>query len=173
MSQIIINYRPRGITASIAPTKTPREELIEYAERTLTNEKERNAVVNFLQGKEVKSKRRLRGAIAFVFVTCLAVWNESVYAVTQLSTEEQKVLDDIDSVLFKIQLICGGICVGLAIIMAMVAGFFRLLGLREEAKKRYADAIAGMTMVLTAPVVLGVLATIVRGILRLFPSYGI
>lgn len=172
MSQIAINYRPRGATVSIRPEKTIREELIERAEQTLTNEKERNAVVNFLQGKTVKSTRRLKGAIAFVFMTCLVAWSDVAMA-AELSAEEQQVLNDIDSVLFKIQLICGGICVGVAILMAMVAGFFRILGLREEAKKRYMDAVAGMTMVLTAPVVLGVLATIVRGIIRLFPNYGV
>jgi hypothetical protein len=175
MSQMTINLRPRGATTSPPPPKSCRQELVEYASHALTDEKEKEAVINFLHGNEVKSTRRLKGAIAFVYMTTLAVWGQVIIETTAhaqgLSGQEQQTLDMIDGVLFKIQLICGGICVSLATIMAMVAGIFRLLGLREEAKKRYMDAIAGMTMVLTAPVVLGVLATIVRGILKLFPDY--
>lgn len=77
---------------------------------------------------------------------------------------------EIDDLMTKVQLVCLGLCVGVAIIMAMIAGFFRMIGLREEAKKRYSDAILGMIMVLSAPAVLLVIATVVRGFLKLFPS---
>jgi putative copper export protein len=57
------------------------------------------------------------------------------------------------------------------IIMAMIAGFFRMIGLREEARKRYMDACMGMVQVLSAPAVLGIIALIVRSVLKLFPGY--
>lgn len=136
-------------------------------ERPLNREREKQAIVNFPQGEEKKYVRLRQTATTFVFVNLLAAWNTASAAT--LNPEEQTVMDDIDGVLFKVQLICAGICVSVAVLMAMIAGFFRMIGLREEAKKRYMDAIAGMTMVLTAPAVLGVVATIVRGFIKLFP----
>lgn len=124
--------------------------------KSLTNEKK----INFLQGKKV--------IIPLVVMTILATSTE-VYAET-LTRQEEDAMKTIDDVLFKVQLICAGICVGLATLMGMIAGFFRIVGLREEAKKRFSDAITGMIMVLSAPVVIGIIATIVRGLLSLFPQ---
>jgi hypothetical protein len=159
------------------PTYDIKDDLIQYANEVVKNEKDKEVIINFLNGKKVKSTRRLKRAFEFVYMTVLAAWIQAgiatnAYAQTTLSRAEKGVIDDIDIILFKIQLICAGICVSVAILMAMIAGFFRMLGLREEAKKRYMDAVAGMTMVLTAPAVLGVIATIVRGLIRLFPNYG-
>lgn len=64
--------------------------------------------------------------------------------------------------LTKVQLYSGGIVVGLAGCMAGVAGLMRTVGLREEAKKRYKDSIMGMAMVMTAPTIIGLVATILK-----------
>lgn len=147
-----------------------KQEIVRHTEKVVTNDKKKNDIINFLNGKNVKSSRRRKRAYLFVCSTLLAAWintSRPAYA----NAETNVLPPEVDDVLFKVQLVCLGICVGVAIIMAMVAGFFRMIGLREEAKKRYADAVAGMTMVLTAPVVLGVIATIVRGLLKLFPNY--
>lgn len=94
----------------------------------------------------------------------------TLLTILPVNGETNVVPQELDDVMRLIQLICVGICVGVAIIMAMIAGFFRMIGLREEAKKRYMDAVTGMIMVLTAPAVLLVIATIVRGILKLLPN---
>jgi hypothetical protein len=87
------------------------------------------------------------------------------------ATAKDVIPPEVDMLLLKIQLICLGVCVSAGVIMAMIAGFFRIIGLREEAKKRYNDAVMGMIQVLTAPAVLGIIATVVRGLLRFFPGY--
>ncbi len=153
-----------------------KEEIKEYAIKHVSNEKDKNAIVNFIRGKEIKSERRFKRAVTFVHGLLLASWIQATMATTamaatKLTEEEQSVIGDVDGFLFKLQLICLGICVSVAVLMAMVAGFFRIIGLREEAKKRYMDAISGMTMILTAPVVLGLIAPLIRGLLKLFPSY--
>lgn len=69
---------------------------------------------------------------------------------------------EVTDILTKLQVYSGATIVGLSSLMAMVAGMMRTLGLREEGKKRYKDAIAGMGMVLTAPAVIGLIATLLK-----------
>lgn len=69
---------------------------------------------------------------------------------------------EVFDILTKAQLYCGGIVVGVSSLMGMVGGLMRTLGMREEGKKRYKDAIIGMSMVLTAPAVITVIATILK-----------
>lgn len=69
---------------------------------------------------------------------------------------------EVTDILTKTQIYSGAIVVSLSGTMAMVAGLMRTLGLREEGKKRYKDALAGMTMVITAPAVIGIVATILK-----------
>lgn len=179
MTEVVMHFNGRRLF----PKDDYRSDLLDQTKH-IKDDVQRRATTNFIMGKEVKSLRRLKKAIKFVYLTSLAVWIQAmaaphVYAqeYAQSSREAMKVaemqaMEQVDEVMFKIQLICAGICVSVGIVMMMVAGFFRIVGLREEAKKRYMDAIAGVIMVLTAPVVLGVLATVVRGLLRLFPTYG-
>lgn len=93
-----------------------------------------------------------------------------LYLTIVTNAQDAALPTEIDELMLKIQLVCLGICVGMAIIMAMIAGFFRMIGLREEAKKRYTDAITGMVMVLSAPAVLLLIATVVRGFLKILPG---
>lgn len=92
------------------------------------------------------------------------------YSPIVVNAQDAGLPTEIDDLMLKVQLICLGVCVGMAIIMAMIAGFFRMIGLREEAKKRYTDAITGMIMVLTAPAVLLLIATLVRGFIKILPG---
>lgn len=69
---------------------------------------------------------------------------------------------EVVDILTKVQIYSGGIVVGLSSCMAMAAGLMRTLGLREEGKKRYKDAIVGMGMVITAPAVIGLIATVLK-----------
>lgn len=66
------------------------------------------------------------------------------------------------TILTKIQVITGGTIVSISCVMGMLAGLMRTLGLREEGKRRYKDAIIGMAMVLTAPFVFFSIATIIK-----------
>lgn len=86
------------------------------------------------------------------------------------TSPENAVPKDVDNILRYIQLILLGLCVTIAAIMAMIAGFIRIVGLREESNKRFMDAIVGMIMVLAAPTILLIIATIVRGILSIMPG---
>jgi hypothetical protein len=69
---------------------------------------------------------------------------------------------EVADILTKVQIYSGAVVVSLAGCMAMAAGLMRTLGLREEGKKRYKDAVAGMTMVITAPAVIGIIATVLK-----------
>lgn len=69
---------------------------------------------------------------------------------------------EVTNILTQVQLYSGGVVVSLSGCTAMVAGLMRTLGLREEGKKRYKDAIAGMTMVITAPAIIGLIATLLK-----------
>ena len=164
------NIRGRKGTVEHDMVSVCKEDILTHAKQNLNSDTK--DVVNFLRGKAVRTKRRQK-VTAYLYTTVLAAWT-NVMIVVPVSAEtrdQTKLPPEVDEVLLKVQLICLGICVSVAIIMAMVAGFFRMIGLREEAKKRYKDAVAGMMMVLTAPAVLGVIATIVRGFLTLFPNY--
>lgn len=165
-----INIRGRKGTVEHDMVSVCKEDILTHAKQNLNSDTK--DVVNFLKGKAVRTKRRNK-VIVYIYTTVLATWTNVMIAMpaSAETTDPTKLPPEVDEVLLKIQIICLGICVSVAIIMAMVAGFFRMIGLREEAKKRYKDAVAGMTMVLTAPAVLGVIATIVRGFLALFPNY--
>lgn len=69
---------------------------------------------------------------------------------------------EVSEILTKTQIYSGAVVVSLSGCMAMVAGLMRTLGLREEGKKRYKDAITGMAMVITAPAVIGLIATVLK-----------
>lgn len=69
---------------------------------------------------------------------------------------------EVTDILTKVQIYSGAVVVSLSGCMAMAAGLMTTLGLREEGKKRYKDAIKGMTMVITAPAVIGMVATILK-----------
>ncbi len=176
---MVVSFRPRNpssyVQYNMGSSKSFIKELRQEWRTTFRNEKAKTSMENFLNGKTVKSARRLKQAAFLVGVTAFAILTgfDVVEATTSLSQAETDVMNQIDAILLKIQLICGGISVGLAAVMAMIAGIFRIVGLREEAKRRYQDAAAGMTMVLTAPVVLGLLATVVRGLLKMFPQYAV
>lgn len=65
-------------------------------------------------------------------------------------------------ILTRVQIYSGVVVVGLAGCMTMVAGLMRVVGLREEAKRRYKDALTGMAMVITAPAVVTLIATVLK-----------
>lgn len=69
---------------------------------------------------------------------------------------------EVAELLSKVQLYSGSIVVGLAGSMVMVAGLMRTVGLREEGKKRYKDALMGMAMVMTGPTIIGLIATVLK-----------
>lgn len=145
--------------------------------RSVTNEKDAKVIKvieNFISGKELTPTRRHRRAIASLSAALAGIEASIIFPaqIAFAAPDTQAVIPkEVDVVLLKIQLVCLGLCVSVGVIMAMIAGFFRIIGLREEARKRYADAVMGMIQVLTAPVVLGIIATIVRGLLHLFPGY--
>lgn len=137
------------------------------------------APVNFPRGVNKKSRFGGTATVACMMALTFIASSTGIIGGTEVAmaqqmqiptTAEEAVPKEVDDIMFYIQLICLGLCVGVAIIMAMIAGFFRMIGLREESKKRYTDAIAGMLMVLTAPAVLLVIATIVRGLLAILPG---
>ena len=147
---------------------TPRPVRIEKDAKVI------KVVENFISGKELAPTRRHRRAIALLSAALAGIEAYIILpsqAVLAAPANEAVIPKEVDVVLLKIQLVCLGLCVSVGVIMAMIAGFFRIIGLREEARKRYADAVMGMIQVLTAPVVLGIIATIVRGLLHLFPGY--
>lgn len=128
----------------------------------------REAPVNFPVSEKPLAPLRLSQRL--IEVSTLNLMAMPAYAFAQ---GENVVPKEVDELLLRIQLVCGGICVSIAIVMGMIAGLMRIIGLREEARKRFEDAVVGMIMVLTAPAVLGILATIVRGFLHLFPQYAV
>lgn len=137
--------------------------------------KDVQAVANFMQGKEPKSLRKQRRVFGLLLGLLAVTPAHPVWAALPKETieamkKEAVIPPEVDMVLLKIQLLCLGLCVSVAVIMAMIAGLLRIIGLREEARRRYADACMGMIQVLTAPAVLGILAMIVRGLLKLFPG---
>lgn len=126
---------------------------------------------NFTKGKDTKPTMMQKMFIASIAALYLASMIEPAQASMMVTNAKEAGLpSDVDTLLSRIQWICLGVCGGVAIIMGMVAGFFRMVGLREEARKRYADAIIGMLMVLTAPPVLLLIATIARGVIQLLPG---
>lgn len=125
--------------------------------------------VNFSVSEKPLAPLRLSQRLIEVSVLNLAITPTYAFA----APEQDVIPKEVDDLLIRVQLVCGGICVSVAIVMGMVAGLLRIIGLREEAKKRFEDACVGMIMVLTAPAVLGILATIVRGFLHLFPQYAV
>lgn len=69
---------------------------------------------------------------------------------------------EVTNLLTQVQVYSGLGVVGLAGCMLGVAGLMRTVGLREEGKKRYKDALIGMTMVMTGPTVIGLIATLLK-----------
>lgn len=141
--------------------------------RPVRVEKDIQAIENFILGKELSPTRRHRRAIKSLSVALAGI---EAYAllpigVAMAQSKDSVIPKEVDDILMRIELICLGTCVSVAIIFAMIAGFFRIIGLREEARKRYGDAVMGMLQVLSAPAVLGVLALVVRGVLKMFPGY--
>lgn len=97
-----------------------------------------------------------------ITVSAVGVATAKAAAVTAKVAAVTGVPKEVGDILRDLQIIAGGTIVGLASLMAMAAGLMRTLGLREEGKKRYKDAIAGMGMVLTAPAIIGLIATLLR-----------
>lgn len=69
---------------------------------------------------------------------------------------------EVTELLSQVQLYSGGVVVGLSGCMVMVAGLMRTVGLREEGKARYKDALMGLAMVITGPTVIMLIATILK-----------
>lgn len=141
--------------------------------RPVRVEKDIKVIENFLSGKELAPTRQHKRAIKLLSAALAGVEAYTMFPVgtVMAQTAENVIPKEVDEILLKIQLICLGVCVSVAVIMAMIAGFFRMIGLREEARKRYVDACMGMIQVLSAPAVLGIIALVVRGVLHLFPGY--
>jgi ABC-type spermidine/putrescine transport system permease subunit II len=76
-----------------------------------------------------------------------------------------EITPQLNDLLTDVQIWMGGTIGGVASCMAMVAGFMRTIGLREEGKRRYKDAIMGLCMVMTAPTLILLIATVLKAIL--------
>jgi len=146
---------------------------VALAPRPVRVEKDIQAVENFLLGKELSPTRKHRRAIKSLSVALAGIETYALLPVgiAMAQGKDSVIPKEVDDILMRIELICLGTCVSVAIIFAMIAGFFRIIGLRDEARKRYGDAVMGMLQVLSAPAVLGVLALVVRGVLKMFPGY--
>ncbi len=99
-----------------------------------------------------------------VFTSFLALTHPAIAATKGLPPE-------IDAAMLKIQLICLGISAGLAVICLMLAGMFKMLGLSTKAETWTWDIIKGLVQVLVAPVVVGIIVTTGRVILKPFSGY--
>jgi hypothetical protein len=78
---------------------------------------------------------------------------------------------EVESLLQTIQIICLGLVAGVATICLMLAGAMRVVGLGEKAKAWSTEILKGTLQVISAPVVVWLLITIVKGILSPLPGF--
>jgi hypothetical protein len=112
--------------------------------------------------KAIRLKKRLSVTLT-VFTSFLALTNP-VFAKGSVPAE-------IDAALIKIQLICLGLASAVAILCLMLAGMFKMLGLKSKADSWTWDIIKGLVQVLVAPVAVGIIVTVARVILKPLPNY--
>jgi len=110
----------------------------------------------------LKLKKSLSQALT-VFTSILALTHPAL-ATNGLPTE-------IDAALLKIQLICLGLSAGLAVICLMLAGIFKIFGLTSKAHTWTWDIVKGLIQVLVAPVVVGIIVSTGRILLKPFSGY--
>lgn len=110
----------------------------------------------------IKMKKSLSQSLT-VFTSFLALTHPAL-ATNGLPAE-------IDAALLKIQLICLGISAGLAVICLMLAGMFKMFGLSSKAQTWTWEIIKGLIQVLIAPVVVGIIVSTGRVLLKPFSGY--
>jgi len=78
---------------------------------------------------------------------------------------------EVNQGIVTIQLICLALAGGLAIICWMLSGFLKMLGLQEKMKQWDQNIIKGLVQVLSAPIVILTITTILKLILHMIPGY--
>mgnify|MGYP001329639591 CR=1 FL=1 len=79
--------------------------------------------------------------------------------------------NEVDSLIQTIQLICLGLIAGVATICLMLAGAMRIVGLGEKAKGWSTEILKGTLQVVSAPVVIWLIITVMKGLLSPLPGF--
>jgi uncharacterized membrane-anchored protein len=130
----------------------------------------------FLQSylKEVKiakpkQKRKLKTLLLRTLSASLSVL---VFATPVFAQTPQTTIPvEVESLLQTIQIICLGLVGGVATICLMLAGALKVVGLGERAKSWSTEILKGTLQVVSAPVVVWLLITIIKGILSPLPGF--
>lgn len=86
-------------------------------------------------------------------------------------TTQASIPPEVESLLQTIQIICLGLVAGVATICLMLAGGMRMLGLGEKAKLWSKEILKGTLQVISAPVVVWIIITVIKGLLSPLPGF--
>jgi hypothetical protein len=86
-------------------------------------------------------------------------------------TPQTTIPSEVDSLFQTVQIICLGLVTAVATLSLMAAGALRIVGLGEKAKAWSMEILKGMIQVISAPVVVWLIVTILKGILSPLPGY--
>ncbi|WP_338473382.1 TrbC/VirB2 family protein (plasmid) [Niallia sp. XMNu-256] len=117
-----------------------------------------------------KQKRKYQTMILKTLSVSLSVLVFATPAFAQ-TPQPATIPTEVESLLQTIQIICLGLVAGVATICLMLAGAMRVVGLGEKAKAWSTEIIKGTLQVISAPVVVWLLITIVKGILSPLPGF--
>ena len=118
---------------------------------------------------KTKQKKRYKDLLMKTLSVSLSVL---VFATPVFAQSPQTTIPtEVESLIQTIQLICLGLVAGLATICLMLAGALKIVGLGEKAKSWSTEIVKGTLQVVSAPVVIWLLITIVKGILSPLPGF--
>lgn len=86
-------------------------------------------------------------------------------------TSQATIPPEVNSLLQTIQIICLGLVAGVATICLMLAGGMRMIGLGEKAKSWSKEILKGTLQVISAPVVVWIIITVIKGLLSPLPGF--
>ncbi len=116
-----------------------------------------------------KQKRKYQSILLKTASVSLSVLAAATPVLAQ--TTQTSIPTEVESLLQTIQIICLGLVAGVATICLMLAGGMRMLGLGEKAKLWSKEILKGTLQVISAPVVVWIIITVIKGLLSPLPGF--
>lgn len=154
--------------------KTETFTIVEFLNQK--KDKPKEDIYFFLQSclKEVeaanpKQKKKFYSILLKTASVSLSVLALATPALAQ--TPQPAVPGEVDSLLKTIQILCLTLVAGIATLCLMLAGGMRMVGLGEKAKSWSIEILKGTAQVVTAPVVIWLVITLLKALLSPLPGF--
>ncbi|MFE8701007.1 hypothetical protein ACFYKX_10295 [Cytobacillus sp. FJAT-54145] len=125
-----------------------------------------------LPPKQQFASKRMLIKTASIAISILVMTTTPTFAASSsLMTVGSVLPPDVEKTLALIQAICLGLVAGVSTICMMLAGGMKIIGLKEKGNSWSKDILKGLIQVISAPVLIWLVVTILRGILSPLPGY--